>query len=368
MENRVKEIYNRLHSIPEGSGCEEQTSAYLALALEKAGYETTRNVGGHGVIGVLKGAEKGVTVGLRADMDALMHNIDGKITPVHSCGHDANCSMGLVAAENIAKKGIKKGTVKIIFQPAEETITGAKVIIDSGYVNDLDYLIGIHLRPIQEAKMGQATPALNHGASSQITAAIIGTTAHGARPHLGVNPIDVAALVVNAVNAIHENPIEAWSAKTTRFVSNSAVTNAIPDRVDLAFDLRSQSNSVMDSLITKIKRIIEELPIGLGATGKVDAIPLCPGADYDKEVIDILGKAIVNVMGAEALLEPINTPGADDFHFYKKLLPHIKTGFIGLGADLTPGLHNPQMNFNKDTLPLGVRLIENAITTLLNKA
>ena len=107
---------------------------------------------------------------------------------------------------------------------------------------DVDIALGFHLRPTQEAKMGQATPALYHGASYILEAVVTGTTAHAARPHLGVNAINAATAVVNAVNAIHMDPVVPWTAKTTKVKAGGASLNAIPDRADMAFDLRAQDN------------------------------------------------------------------------------------------------------------------------------
>lgn len=366
MESRVKQIRNHLHNIPEIGGNEIKTSAFLAGELKKCGYEVIQNVAGHGVIGILRGKEKGRIVAVKADMDALLQIVDGKETPVHSCGHDANCAMVLAMAQGIAARGIKKGVLKIIFQPDEEGLKGGMGVVASGKVDDIEYLLGIHLRPIQEAKLGQATASLLHGAATLFRASVHGKVAHGARPHLGVNAIDAAVLLVNAINAIHEDPNEVWSAKTTQFISNGAVVNAVPDRVDIAFDIRSASNKIMDSLIKKISKLVEDLPKSMGAKGVVEYKGEVPGAEYDEEVVKILEKAVVDEMGEGALLPPITTPGGDDFHFYKKLLPHIKAGFVGIGADLCPGLHDPSMKFNDDALENGVKVLENAVETLLN--
>ena len=165
----VMKHFAALHAIPEPGFAEVKTSAYLAEALKAAGYAVTTGIGGTGVVGVLNGGKPGKTVMVRADMDALVHPIGGKDTAVHSCGHDAHCAMVLTMAEAVAAdvKGDATfpGRLKILFQPAEEKLTGALSVIEAGAVADVDIALGFHLRPIQEAKMGQATPALYHGAS-----------------------------------------------------------------------------------------------------------------------------------------------------------------------------------------------------------
>ena len=165
METRVLATYDALHAMPEVGFAEFKTSAWLAEKIAAAGFSVTTGVGGTGIVAVLKGKEPGPVVALRADMDALEHVVDGKDVCVHSCGHDAHCTMVLSAAQELAATGITRGTLKILFQPAEEKLFGATRMIEAGALDDVDVVLGIHLRPIQEAKTGQATPALYHGSS-----------------------------------------------------------------------------------------------------------------------------------------------------------------------------------------------------------
>ncbi len=368
MHNRAIEIRNYLHTIPEPSCKEEKTSAWIAEQLKKAGYEVETNIGGtYGVIGTLKGKEAGKTIAIRADMDALLHVIDGVETPMHTCGHDANCAMVLAAAEKLASEGIDKGTLKIVFQPAEENLSGALALIEAGVAKDFDYFIGGHLRPIAEIGLGQATAALVHGASMIIKAEVKGKASHGARPHLGINAIDAACLVVNAINTIKEIPSKSWSAKTTMFNSNTVVTNAIPDQVSLAFDFRAENNEIGESLKAKVKDIVENAPKAIGATGEITSLLVVPAADYDDEVTKINEECITEVLGSEGLVPPIITPGGDDFHYYKQALPNLKVGFVGIGADLTPGLHMPGMTFDEKALGIGAEIYYKALKKLLAK-
>lgn len=367
LDKRVKEIYADLHAIPEIGLQEVKTSAYLAQALTKAGYEVKTGLGGTGVTGLLKSGNPGPTVGLRADMDALAHEIDGKPCAIHSCGHDAHCSMVLTVAEEIVRGGITKGNVKIIFQPAEEVLVGALNMVEAGAVDDVDILLGLHLRPQQEAKGGQATPALYHGASYVVDAQIQGLTAHGARPHLGVNAIDAAAAVIQAVNAIRINPIVPSSAKTTQIQAGGPASNAIPASAKLVFDLRAQENPVMDELIAKVENAVSHGAQTVGATGFAKVRGGCPAAEYDKETVALVKEAIVAVLGEENLLPEVVTPGGEDFHYYVKKKPNLKTAYFGLGVDLLPGLHSPEMNFNKDFLINGVNILLYAVEKLAGK-
>lgn len=366
MKDRILETWNYLHGIPELANKEEQTSSFLAQRLKEAGFTVTEHIGGTGVVGVLKGAEEGPVCAFRADMDALPHVVDGKDVVMHSCGHDANCSMVLTMAEEIAKTGIKRGALKIVFQAAEEVLQGALAMIDAGMISDVDYFFGIHLRPVQEIGLGKAIAALSHGGTLFTELEVIGKSTHGARPHLGVNSIDAAVQIVNAVNAVKENPAVNWSSKVTRFNSNSPAMNTIPEKVAMSIDTRASDNDALESLKSKLEAIITHIPMAFGAEGKIINTGRVPAADLDAGATGIAAEAIVNVLGEEGLVPFLQTSGSDDFHFYKASKNSIKTGFIGVGADLTPGLHMPSMTFNKEALKIGADILIYTANKLLN--
>lgn len=366
MKANVMEHFAILHRLPELGFEENRTAAYLAEKLRQAGYQVTEQIGGTGLTGMLTGPEPGPAVAVRADMDALAHWVNGQQTAIHSCGHDANSAMVLTMAQAIAAQGIAKGKLKILFQPAEEILGGAQAMITAGVLEDTDILLGIHLRPVEEAQLGQAIPALFHGASAIMESEICGAAAHGARPHLGVNVIDAAAAVVNAINAIHVNPMIAASVKVTKLKAGGQAVNAIPDRAELAIDLRTERNDIMEELISKTRRAIEAAVNTVGATASTRLQGLVPAAEYDAFLIDLAKESIAGVLGAEGVLSSIRTPGGEDFHFYKQSKPALKTCYIGLGADLKPGLHHPEMNFNRAALPQGTAILLRMVNKLLN--
>lgn len=354
---RVRQIYETLHQIPEAGFEEVKTAAYLAGQLEKAGYAVERGVAGTGVTGLLKSNKPGPVIMVRADMDALVHTVNGTDVKIHSCGHDANAAMVLTTAEIMSAKGISAGTLKILFQPAEESLNGAASVIKAGTVEDVDVLLGIHLRPISEAGKGKATPALFHGASCVMEAVVKGKAAHGARPHLGINAIDAAAAIVNAINGIRVNPAVPATVKATRLIAGGAAANLIPDHAVMAFDIRAQTNEVMTELLEKTAKAVERGAAAVGAEAKAEVKGGVPAAEYDPGLIEISRQAIRSVLGTEGLLAPIYTPGGEDFHLYKKHKPSLKTCYIGLGADLTPGLHHPEMKFDAEALSDGVGIL-----------
>lgn len=155
--SRTLEHFNYLHQIPELGFEEYKTSAYIAGVLEAAGYQVTRQVNNTtGIVAVLDSGKPGPVLALRADMDALGHIIDGEHVARHTCGHDGHSTVVLTTAQEVIAEGlVKKGTLKFIFQPAEELGTGAIALTEAGVLDDVDMLLGFHLRPLEECPMGQ---------------------------------------------------------------------------------------------------------------------------------------------------------------------------------------------------------------------
>lgn len=356
----VVEIYDKLHAMPEEGHKEFKTAAFLAEELEKIGYKVQRNVGETGVVGTFATGNPGPTLALRADMDALRHMIDGKVVHVHSCGHDAHSSMVLAAAKDLIKT-VKSGTLKIVFQPAEETLFGALAMIKDNLLDDIDIMLGVHLRPIQDAPMGKASPGIYHAASVVLDVVITGCAGHGARPHLGVNSIDAASLAVLAVNSIRSNPLIPSSVKVTGFNSGGAASNIIPAEAVLVLDVRAQTNAAMEDLLKKIEVAITSAAETNGATAVVKKRGGVPAAELDDALTNEMAEVISEVMGEENLLPRLQNPGGEDFHFYVQKKPSLKTAYFGLGCDLKPGLHDPSMSFNKDALINGVNIIKNMV-------
>lgn len=365
--SRTLEHFNYLHQIPELGFEEFKTAAYIADVLVSSGFQVTRNVNGTtGIVAELNSGEPGPVLALRADMDALGHMIDGRLEARHTCGHDGHSSVVLTAAQEVIAEGlVKKGRLKILFQPAEELGTGAIALTDGGVLEDVDMLLGFHLRPIEECPMGKAVPAMYYSASATVEVDFNGKAAHAARPHLGINALDAAALAVQAVNGIHLSPSLTWSAKATRFLCDAGVTNSIPATARVCWDLRSAENEGMAELKTRVLRAIEGSAAALGATADIRILKEMPAAIIDDEATEVIREAIVEVLGEEGLTDPKSTPGSEDFFHYLRLRPQVKGGFWGLGANLTPGLHHPDMHFDREALALGVQVFKACVRRVL---
>ncbi len=366
-----EEIFESLHAIAEEGFKEHRTTAFIAEELEKLGY--TPVVGlcpeGTGVFCVLEGAEpQGATLLVRADMDGLVFDVEGKSKVIHACGHDANSTVVLSTVKLLKEKGLipERGKVVFLFQPAEEKGVGAEKVIDSGKLPPIDEVVSCHLRPAAEASLGEATPALCHGSACHVKVVVHGEAAHGARPHLGVNAIDAALLVIEAVKAIAIDPRVSHSVKVTRFHTGGSADNVIPDYAEMIFDLRAQTNEAMESCIEGVI-MASKAAASLGASAQTEVLHRTFAARYDQEMVDTAAEAIREVLGKA--LPPIVTPGAEDLHAFTERLK-TKTTYIGLGANLVPGLHKINMTFDKAVLPLGrdimVKFIEKRLGLVKN--
>ena len=353
----VVDVWNDLHQTPELGFEEVKTSAYLAKALKELGYDVTTGGGKTGVIGVIRGVEPGPVMMLRADMDALpFKNEDGSIEAVHACGHDGHCAMVLTAAAELVGK-VKKGTLKILFQPGEETLHGATSIIESGLIDDVDIALGCHVRPIQDIPAGTCAAAVRHTSCTFAEVHIEGQTAHASRPHLGVNAAEVAALVTQAICGIRCNPLKSWSCTVTGIQAGGTVYNIIPDRAILKLDLRAQTNEIMDELLDKLRRAAENAAASMGGQAKV-VVPgiVIPAAVYDEDFVSEVADTIRETLGSDKLAKD-SGGGGEDFHFYKKLRPSIRAAYFGVGAGCTPGLHARNMRFDPKHLQMGVDVL-----------
>lgn len=358
----ILKTFHDLHGLPEWGLEEHKTAAYLKARLAEAGI-AVRELTETGFTAEVAGAEPGPSVGLRADMDALpFKNEAGETYYLHACGHDAHSTMGLWTLKILKELGlVKRGRVRVIFQPAEERLVGAKNMVAAGAGQGLDELYGVHIRPIQEARLGQAAPALWHGGSTVAEVTIKGRAAHGARPHLGVNAIDGAALAILGINSLWANPAQQWSAKVTKIAGGGVASNIIPDKVVFTLDLRAETNALMEEITAKLKAACAGGAAAVGGTAEFNVLGSVPAAEYDQEAIANLARAIEAVLGPEGLLEPIHSPGSDDFHEFKMADRSLKTAFLALGADATPGLHDPHMRFATEALLTGTKILALAL-------
>lgn len=354
IEQQIKKWFSHFHAHPEISWNEVKTTAKIASILDEldVSYQTFRDVTGL-VAEIGSGSE---VVAVRADIDALWQEVDGVYQANHSCGHDANISMVLGALLYLQGHLVHK-RIRFIFQPAEEKGNGSMAMMERGAVDDVTYLFGIHLRPVEELPFGKVTPSIHHGAGIFCEGKIVGGDAHGARPHQGKNAIDVLVAIHQFIKSIYESPFEPYSVKLTNMHAGGESLNIIPGTATFAIDVRAQTNEVLARLQEKVSAGVTNI----GTLFEVDMSckwsDYTPAAEVSEDAASLAHAAIREVVGHEHTAPAVITSGSDDFHFYTIKYPSIKATMIGVGANLSPGLHHPKMSFDRDALDIGARVL-----------
>ncbi|MDQ0252709.1 amidohydrolase [Evansella vedderi] len=352
----LMDIFTHLHENPEVSWKEFETTKYLASFLEKQGAKVRTFSECTGVIADI--GEGFPVVAVRADIDALWQEVDGQFQANHSCGHDAHMTIAIGVLMTLKRlSSLPKGTIRFIFQPAEEKGDGALTMVDKGVVDDVDYLYGVHLRPEMELSDGYASPAIIHGGARFLKGTIQSDDAHGARPHLGKNAIEVGASFVSMLNGIHLDPLVPYSVKMTSFHAGGESANIIPGSATFSLDLRAQQNDTMEQLVTKVKDIAASLEKLYNTSIQLETAANVAAAEVNREAQAFMERGIIEALRNEKLHAPLVSTGGDDFHFYTIKRPHLKATMLGLGCGLTPGLHHPKMTFNREAMLDAVHIL-----------
>lgn len=361
-EQLVNGWFQYFHQYPEVSWQEYNTTKAIAAILDELQVSYQLFDGVTGLVAEIGQGEDVIAV--RADIDALWQEVNDVMQANHSCGHDANITMVLGALYKLKDLPLQS-RIRFIFQPAEETGGGALSMVERGVVDDVSYLFGVHLRPIEELPLGKITPAIHHGAAGFLQGTINGVDAHGARPHQGKNAIDVAFAIQQMLKAIYIDPFEVYSAKMTKIVADGGSVNIIPGKATFSIDVRAQKNDVLAQLQAQIERGFAHIAAMYDVDIQFEWEDITPGAEVSDEAARIAEQSIIEALGTSYLASQIATPGSDDFHYYTVKKPELKAAMIGIGADLAPGLHHPNMTFDERALFDGIAVLT---TTLKNAA
>jgi len=360
LKPELNAVFEHLHQIPEVGWLEYNTTAYIAELLYKKGFMVRTFSDCTGLF--VEVGEGNLCIAIRTDIDALWQEVNGEFKANHSCGHDAHMTMVIGTMLLMQKLGFPSGIrFKFIFQPAEEKGNGALKLIDLGIMDDVNFLYGVHLRPIQEMEDGYASPAIYHGASRFIEGEIIGEDAHGARPHLGQNAIEIGAMFIQEIQGIHLDPMVPYSAKLTKFQAGGGSGNIIPGKAAFSIDVRAQNNQTIEELYTKIEAIADALSRLHGVKIPLEIRANTAAARVCAEAKEAMKLAIIDTIGKDKLIDPLFTSGGEDFHFYTLKRPSIQATMLGLGCALTPGLHHPQMIFNQEAMYTGIEILTKTV-------
>jgi amidohydrolase len=379
----IQAIRRDIHAHPELCFEEKRTSDVVAQTLESWGIKIHRGLGKTGVVGIIEGSlGKGRSIGLRADMDALPlqeHNHfehtsqhPGKM---HACGHDGHVAMLLGAAQYLAQHRAFKGTVYLIFQPAEEGGGGAREMIRDGLFDlfPCDAVFGMHNWPGIPVGDFAVTPGPMMASSNEFQITVKGKGGHAALPHNSADPVFAASQIISSLQAIitrNKRPVDAAVLSITQFHAGDA-SNIIPDSAWIGGTVRTFTHEVLDLIESRLHQIASATAQAFDCAAEVTfSRNYPPTINHEKETafaIDVM-KDLVGEHHVNPRVDP--TMGAEDFAFMLQKKPGCYV-FIGngdgdhrsQGHGLGPcQLHNPCYDFNDQLLPLGstywVRLVE----------
>ena len=361
------------HQHPELSNREEKTGREIARRLREMGYEVTTGVAHNGVVAVLEGAHPGPVVAWRSDIDALpiQEKLDlpyRSTNPgvMHACGHDVHTTVGLGAAAVLMKlKDELHGTVKFIFQPAEEGAPvgeegGAVMMISEGVLEDPrpEAIFGLHVMPIAEAGFVGLRPGGLMAAGDRFTLKIHGRMTHGSAPHSGVDAVYVAAQVVNALQAIPSREVDARKSLVVSVGTLNAGNrwNIIADEAVLTGTVRSLDPETWEEIPERFERVVAGICQANRATYELDYARIAPVVDNDEELAGFAKASLSNGLGKDKVLEVPPIMAAEDFAYFQQQVPGVYffLGVANAAEGWTDYVHTPTFRPDEAAIVTGV--------------
>ncbi len=361
---------HHLHRNPETGFNEKRTSDYLATVLTAMGLEVHRNIGGTGVVASLRSGNGASAIGLRADMDALaitetaVDRAYASQSPgcMHACGHDGHMAMVLGAAQLLRERRDFNGTVRFIFQPAEEHGKGAMAMVHDGLFErfPMDEIYGAHNMPGMPAGHIATRSGGIMASEDNFVIQITGRGGHAARPHMAIDPLLVGAEIVVALQSVVSrsvDPAQSAVISCTEFLTDG-IRNALPSHVTIKGDTRSYSPQVQQLLEQRMRAICKGICDAHGATCEVAYThEFAPTVNWDTCVAVAVqaATAVVGPAHVDAQAAPMMV--SEDFGAFLKLRPGAFV-FIGNGDGDSAGavpLHNARYDINDRILPIGAR-------------
>lgn len=394
------DLYKDLHQSPELSLQEKETSKKLAHELRKVGFEVTENFGGYGIVGTLKNGE-GPTILYRTDMDALpmyektglpyasqveVPYNGGMVGTMHSCGHDIHMANWVGTARYMAQiKDQWAGTLMFIGQPAEEIGMGAKAMLDAGLYEEFgvpDYGIGLHSSPTLPAGTVGLSDGYTMATAEFADITVFGVGAHGASPHMSIDPVVIASMIVMDLQTIASRSVKPVDdvVVTVGAIKGGTKHNIIPDEVTLQLTIRTFTEEVKQLVHRRIREISRGVAIAAGLPEEkmpkvVFKTAYTPANYNDPELIQAMRSSAMKVISADAVQEAEPQMVAEDFSLYGKTEHDVPTVLFWLGTvpdhriesgDM-PGLHSPFYYPDPSkSLETGVAVVSQTMLDLFN--
>jgi len=355
---------HHLHANPELSRQESATAAFVCEQLEKLGVEFTAGIGGHGVVATISRGASNRAVGLRADMDALPIT-EATGAPyasknqgvMHACGHDGHTASLLGAARLLSVDKDWSGTVRLVFQPAEEGFGGAQAMLEDGLLQrfPMERIFGYHNWPGLETGTVMLHDGPMMAAAMNFSILVRGQAGHAAMPHLTADPVQGAAHIIIALNAIvarNVDPLASAVISTCRMRAGEA-NNQIPDIASIGGTIRAHEAAVMEQLTARMREVAELTAKAFGLIAEVEIGGYLPPTANHKSEAGLAAEAAANI-GLKVRRDMKPTMGAEDFG---RFLLEIPGSYAWIGNGDSAGLHNEKFDYNDDILPIAARYL-----------
>lgn len=381
--DKMIEVRRAIHQFPELSNREAETSALVRRELEAAGIGPIREVAGTGLIVDIAGPTNkdgaaGRTLAIRADLDALpigertglpfASRNDGVM---HACGHDSHTAMVLAAALSLARApGGLGGTVRFIFQPAEEAEPlGGRAVVAGGHLDGVDGVIGIHVDPAIEAGRIGVCAGPFAASSDELDITVFGKAAHGAKPHEGVDAIVAAAALIGELQTIasrNRDPSEPLVI-TLGTIEGGVIRNILADEVRLTGTIRAMSEAVRAMAHDRIRALADGVAAAYGARAEVAIREGEPVLVNDPDMVALINAAAADVAGPDCAFAAEPWTASDDFAFYSRVRPSVyfRLGVGNADKGCVHPLHHPEFQIDEDAMTLGASVLLRAARRFL---
>ena len=373
---RLIRLRQRLHASPERSGREFETTKLVAQILEEHGLEPRRLEGDVGVVvDIDLGAPSKPLVALRCEIDAVVVNDDKQVPYAstqpglcHACGHDVHATVqmacGVVLAEHRERLShyAFRHNLRLIFQPAEETATGARSMIRQGVLSGVEGIMAIHVDPSVESGRITVRYGPMTSATKEFRVSIRGRSGHSARPHEAVDPIPAATTIVSLFYQLAPRSMDSRYplALTVASIQSGAAANAIPDCATIRGTLRAARSVDVEAVQKRMESVVRGVREATGCDVDLEFPTSCPATNNDPELVDLLRETTEESLGAGSL-EELEAPslGAEDFAYYQELVPGaiVRLGSAAENVRLRRPLHSSLFDVHPDTLEHGARFV-----------
>ena len=369
---RLIGIRRHLHQYPELSNEEFETTKYISELLEQAGITLIDYGLKTGVVAELRGEQDGPIVALRADIDALPIQEEtglpyASLSPgkMHACGHDFHTA-ALVGAAYLLnqQKDRLKGTVRFLFQPAEEKAVGARQMINSGVLEGVQAIFGMHNKPDLPVGTIGITGGPLMAAADGFVIEVSGAGSHAAVPEAGIDPIVTASHIVTALQTIVSRNVSALHSAVISVTKIHSGTswNIIPETAILDGTIRTFDEEVRTRVLERFEQVVTGVAAALGAQATVRWIEGPPPVINDTSLARLADET-ASSLGFTSV-KPVPSPAGEDFSFYQRVIPGL---FVFMGTSGTREWHHPAFNLDEEALPISAQFFTELVLRYLEQ-